>query len=61
MDTPVVDRAVFERLLGIGRRRGIDLMRKFGSYQTGIAILIFCRRSSEKGKERQPRRPNMRT
>jgi len=40
MDTPVVDRAVFERLLGIGRRRAIDLMRNFGGYQAGNTILI---------------------
>jgi hypothetical protein len=40
MDAPVVDRAVCERLFGIGRRRAIDLMQKFGGYQAGNTILV---------------------
>ena len=40
MDTPVVDRAVCEGLFGVGRRRAIDLMQKFGGYQAGNTILI---------------------
>lgn len=40
MDTPIVDRAVCQRLFGIGRRRAIDLMQKFGGYRAGNTILI---------------------
>jgi hypothetical protein len=31
---------VCERLFGIGRRRAIGLMQKFGAYQAGNTILI---------------------
>ena len=40
ISTPVVDRATCERLFGIRRRRAIDLMRCFGGYQTGSAMLL---------------------
>ena len=40
MSTPVVDRAVCERLFGLRRRRAIDLMRRFGGYQAGSAFLV---------------------
>jgi hypothetical protein len=40
MEVPVVDRAVFERLFGVRRRRAIELMHYFGGYQTGRAFLI---------------------
>lgn len=40
MEVPVVDRAVFERLFGIRRRRAIQLMHFFGGYQTGRTFLV---------------------
>src|ERR1700728_153047 len=40
LDVPVVDRAVCEGLFRLRRRRGIDLMRCFGGYQTGRTFLI---------------------
>ena len=40
LDTPVLDRAVCERIFGVGRRRAIDLMQQFGGYQAGNTILI---------------------
>ena len=39
-DSPVLDRAACERLFGVGRRRAIDLMQRFGGYQAGNAILL---------------------
>jgi len=40
LDTPVVDRAMCERLFGVKRRRAIILMQRFGGYQSGNTILI---------------------
>jgi hypothetical protein len=40
MDAPVVDRAVFERLFGIRRRRAIQLMHYFDGYQSGRTFLL---------------------
>jgi len=38
--TPVLDRAGVERLFGVRRRRAIELMHRFGGYQTGKTFLI---------------------
>ena len=40
LDTPVIDRAMFERLFHVGWRRAIDLMHTFGAYQTGQSLLM---------------------
>ncbi len=40
MSAPVVDRATCERLFSVRRRRAIDLMRGFGGYQAGSAMLL---------------------
>jgi hypothetical protein len=40
LDTPVVDRACFERVFGIRRRRAIQLMHQFGGYQAGRTFLV---------------------
>ncbi len=40
MEVPVVDRAVFERLFGVRRRRAIQLMHFFGGYQAGRTFLL---------------------
>jgi hypothetical protein len=40
MEVPVIDRAVFERLFGIRRRRAIQLMHFFGGYQAGRTFLL---------------------
>ena len=40
MEVPVIDRAVFERLFGIRRRRTIQLMHFFGGYQAGRTFLL---------------------
>ena len=40
LDTPVLDRAVCERIFGVRRRRAIDLMQQFGGYRAGNTILI---------------------
>ena len=40
MEVPVIDRAVFERLFGIRRRRAIQLMHFFGGYQAGRMFLV---------------------
>ena len=40
MDTPVIDRAVFERLFGVRRRRAIQLMHYFDGYQAGRTFLM---------------------
>lgn len=37
---PVIDRAVVERLFGLGRRQAIELMHRFGGYQAGRTFLI---------------------
>jgi hypothetical protein len=40
LEAPVVDRAVFESVFGVGRRRAIDLMHHFGGYQVGKTFVI---------------------
>src|SRR5579872_6327172 len=40
MNVPVVDRAVFERLFGVRRRRAIQLLHYFGGYQSGRTFLV---------------------
>jgi len=40
MKVPVVDRAVFERLFGVRRRRAIQLLHYFNGYQSGRTFLI---------------------
>ncbi len=40
MKVPVVDRAIFERLFGVQRRRAIQLLHFFGGYQSGKTFLI---------------------
>ncbi len=40
MEVPVIDRAIFERLFGVRRRRAIQLMHYFGAYQSGRTCLI---------------------
>src|SRR6266496_6251594 len=37
---PVLDRAVFESVFGVGRRRAIQLMHQFGGYQVGKTFII---------------------
>jgi hypothetical protein len=39
-DVPVVDRAIIERLFGLRRRRAIELLHRFGGFQTGRTFLI---------------------
>src|SRR6185369_1488001 len=39
-DVPVVDRAIVERLFGLRRRRAIELLHRFGGYQTGRTFLV---------------------
>ncbi len=40
MNVPVVDRAVFERLFGVRRRRAIQLLHFFRGYQAGRTFLV---------------------
>jgi hypothetical protein len=40
MKVPVVDRAIFERLFGVRRRRAIQLMHFFNGYQSGRTFWI---------------------
>ena len=40
MITPVVDRASVEHLFGVGRRRAIQLLHRFGGYQAGKTFLV---------------------
>src|SRR3954453_7254214 len=40
LEAPVVDRAVFESVFGVGRRRAIQLMHEFGGYQVGRTFLV---------------------
>lgn len=40
LDTPVVDRAVCERVFGIKRRRANELMRSLGGYRSGNTVLL---------------------
>jgi hypothetical protein len=40
LDLPVIDRASFERLFGVRRRRAVQLMHYFGGYQAGRTFLV---------------------
>ena len=40
LTVPVIDRAVFERIFRVRRRRAIQLMQYFGGWQTGQAFLV---------------------
>ena len=40
LDVPIVDRAICQALFGVGRRRAIDLVQRFGGYQSGNAGLV---------------------
>lgn len=63
LGVPVIDRAVCERIFGVRRRRAVELMHRFGGYQSGNTILLdrmdLIRRleslesGSEVGHERQ--------
>jgi hypothetical protein len=56
-DVPVVDRAIIERLFGLRRRQAIELLHRFGGYQTGRTflvdrrLLIECLRRLADGEE----------
>jgi hypothetical protein len=39
-DVPVVDRAVIERLFGLRRRRAIELLHRFGGFESGRTFLV---------------------
>jgi hypothetical protein len=47
VDLPVIDRAVVERVFGLGRRQAIELMHRFGGYQAGRTFLINRKRLVE--------------
>jgi hypothetical protein len=40
LGTPVVDRAVIERIFGVRRRRAIQLMHYFGGFRSSQALLV---------------------
>ena len=40
MEVPVIDRAVFEKVFGVRRRRAIQLLHYFGGYQVGRTFLV---------------------
>jgi hypothetical protein len=40
VETPVVDRAVLQKVFGLGRRQAIMLMHRFGGYQAGKTFLL---------------------
>jgi hypothetical protein len=40
LDTPVVDRAIIERLFSVGRRHAIQLLHQFGGYQSAQSFLV---------------------
>jgi hypothetical protein len=40
IDLPIVDRAVFEKVFGVRRRRAIQLMHYFGGHQVGRTFII---------------------
>ena len=40
LTVPVLDRAMFERVFRVRRRRAIQLMQYFGGWQTGQAFLV---------------------
>jgi hypothetical protein len=39
-DVPVVDRAIIERLFGLRRRRAIELLHRFGGFESGRTFLV---------------------
>jgi hypothetical protein len=39
-DVPVVDRALIEHLFGLRRRRAIELLHRFGGFQTARSFLV---------------------
>ena len=39
-EAPVVDRSIIERLFGLRRRRAIELLHRFGGYQSGRTFLV---------------------
>ena len=40
LGSPVLDRALMERIFGLRRRSAIDLLHRFGGYQSGKTFLI---------------------
>jgi hypothetical protein len=40
LDVPIVDRAIFEKVFGVGRRRAIQLMHHFEGHQVGRTFII---------------------
>jgi len=40
LKVPVIDRAMFEKIFGVRRRRAIQLMNYFDAYQSGRTLLI---------------------
>ena len=39
-DVPVVDRAIIERLFGLRRRQAIELLHRFGGFESGKTFLV---------------------
>ncbi len=39
-DLPVVDRAIIERLFGLRRRQAIELLHRFGGFESGKTFLV---------------------
>ena len=39
-DVPVVDRAIIERLFGLRRRQAIELLHRFGGFESGRTFLV---------------------
>jgi hypothetical protein len=44
LDVPIVDRAIFERVFEVRRRRAIQLMHHFGGHQVGRTFIIDRKR-----------------
>ena len=40
ISAPVVDRAVFQKVFGVKRRRAIELMQRFGGFRSGNTVLV---------------------
>src|ERR1017187_3669423 len=40
LELPIVDRAIFEKVFGVGRRRAIQLMHQFEGHQVGRTFII---------------------
>jgi hypothetical protein len=40
LEVPVLDRSICERIFGVRRRRAVELMHRFGGYQSGNTILL---------------------